>query len=292
MGKEFYDNFIEAREIFEEANEALGYDIATLCFQGSEEELRQTERTQPAILTVSIAVARVLDKKGLKPTIVAGHSLGEYSALVVAGSISFMDAVRVTAQRGRFMQEAVPEGVGAMAAIVGLESRKVEEICLRVSQAGKVSVANYNSPVQSVIAGEKPAVEIAMAEAKKEGARMAVFLPMSVPSHCDLMATARERLTVELDKITFADLDFPLLANVDSSETGSGQVARENLKKQLTNPVHWVDSMEKIVERVNTVIEVGPGKVLAGLMKRINKGIQSLNVEDLKSLERTLSALK
>lgn len=292
MGKEFYDNFSEAREVFEQANEALGYDLASLCFQGPEEELKQTEKTQPAILTASIASARVLEREGFKPAITAGHSLGEYSALVVAGSISFMDAVRVTARRGRFMQDAVPDGIGAMAAIIGLESRKVEEICSRVSRTGKVSAANYNSPIQVVIAGEKSAVEEAMEEAGKEGAKKTVLLPMSVPSHCDLMLPARERLAMELDKISFADLGFPLIANVNAGETSSGLDARENLKGQLTGPVRWVESMERVAVAVKTVIEVGPGKVLVGLMKRINKDIQCLNVEDMQSLEKTMNAMK
>ncbi|MBI5184503.1 MAG: ACP S-malonyltransferase [Nitrospinae bacterium] len=292
MGKELCDNFSEAREVFEQANEALGYDLASLCFQGPEEELKQTEKTQPAILTASIAAARVLEKEGLKPAITAGHSLGEYSALAAAGSISFMDAARVTAKRGRFMQDAVPDGVGAMAAILGLESRKVEEICSRVSRTGKVSAANYNSPIQVVIAGEKSAVEEAMEEAGKEGAKKMVLLPMSVPSHCDLMVPARERLSLELDKISFADPSFPLIANVNALETRSGLDARKNLKGQLTSPVRWVESMERIAGAVKTVIEVGPGKVLIGLMKRINKDIQCLNVEDMQSLEKTMNAMK
>ncbi len=291
MGKELYDNFNEAKEVFELASEVLGYDIAALCFSGSEEELKQTEKTQPAILTVSIAAERVLAKKGIKPVLAAGHSLGEYSALVSAGAVSFVDAVKIVARRGRFMQDAVPAGMGAMAAIIGLDSSKVEEICARASKAGKVSAANYNSPVQVVITGEKTAVEKAIEEARKESAKKAVLLPVSVPSHCDMMIPAREKLSEELDNLSFSDLNFPIIANVDSSETTSGQTARENLKKQVTSPVRWAESIEKIVEKVDTVIELGSGKVLLGLMRRSHKDIKALNVENMKSLEKTLSAL-
>ena len=290
MGKELYDNFSEAKEVFELANEALGYDLASLCFSGSEEELRQTEKTQPAILTASIAAEKVLKKHGLIPVVAAGHSLGEYSALVSAGSLDFADAVKVVAKRGRFMQEAVPEGVGAMAAIIGLNSGKVEEICSRLSSEGKVTLANYNSPIQNVIAGEKPAVERAIEEAKKEGAKKTVILPMSVPSHCEMMGPAREKLSEELDQISANDLGFPVVCNVDATENVNGERAKENLKKQVTSPVRWVESVERIAGKVDTVIEVGPGKVLLGLVKRIKREMICLNVEDLKSLEKTLSA--
>ncbi len=292
MGKELYENFSEAKEIFELANDALGYDLASLCFSGSEEELRQTEKTQPAILTVSVAAERVLRKHGFKPIVAAGHSLGEYSALVSANAIDFVDAVKVVAKRGRFMQEAVPEGVGAMAAIIGLDSAKVEEICSRMSPEGKVTLANYNSPIQNVIAGEKLPVQRAIEEAKKEGAKKTVLLPVSVPSHCEMMRSAREKLSEELDKIPVNDLGFPVVSNVDSKENQNGDAAKQNLKRQVTTPVRWVESVERIAGKVDTVIEVGPGKVLLGLVKRIKREMICLNVEDLKSLEKTLSSLK
>lgn len=291
MGREFYDNFQEAKEVFEVASEALGYDIAALCFEGAEEDLRQTEKTQPAILTTSVAIEKVLIKKGVKPVLGAGHSLGEYSALVSAGSVSFSDAVKVVAKRGRFMQGAAPNGTGAMAAIIGLDSCGVEDICSGVSKSGKVSVANYNSPIQTVISGEKLAVEMAIEEARKGGAKKAVLLPVSVPSHCDMMIPAREKLSKELDNISFADLHFPIIANISATETRSGQTARENLKCQVTSSVRWVESMKKVVEKADTVIEVGPGKVLFGLMRRIYKNVKALNVEDMKSLEKTLGAI-
>lgn len=293
MGKDLYDNFPEAKEVFEEANSALGYDLARLCFSGPEEDLNHTEKTQPAILTVSIAVDRILKKRGVRPTVAAGHSLGEYSALVSANAISFSDAVKIVAKRGRFMQEAVPEGQGAMAAIIGLDGEKVEEICSSIPAAiGKVSNANYNSPIQVVIAGEKLAVEKAMEKARDSGARRALLLPVSVPSHCDLMLPARERLSVELENIHFGSLLFPIVTNVDSKETTDPNLARENLKKQVTSPVRWVDSMAVIAAKTDTVLEAGPGKVLCGLMKKANKKTTTLNVDDCKSLEKTLSRLK
>lgn len=290
MGKELYENFPVAKEVFEEANETLGYDLAALCFEGTEAELQQTEKTQPAILTVSIAAERILAQEGIRPVITAGHSLGEYSALVAAGAISFKDAVRVVARRGRFMQDAVPEGQGAMAAILGLGDAEIEDICSKAD--GKVSAANFNSPGQVVIAGEKAAVERTMEAARAAGAKRALLLPMSVPSHCELMRPARERLAVELDGISFSTLGFPLVANVDAQECRDGETARENLKRQVTSPVRWTACMEKIAAKADMAIEIGPGKVLLGLLKRIKKDMPGFNVEDKSSLEKTLEMIR
>lgn len=292
MGKEIYENFDEAREIFREASEELGYDIAKLCFEGPEKELNKTFRTQPAILTVSTAINRVLLSKGVRPSVVAGHSLGEYSALVSAEVFSFRDAVKITEKRGQFMQEAVPEGKGLMAAILGLERDKIDEVCLSL-QSGYASPANYNSPGQIVIAGEKEAVEEAMKLAKEKGAKKVVPLSVSVPSHCTLMADASRRLAELLDEIDFKYPQISIVNNADAMFLNDKDSIKRSLIRQLNSPLLWEDSIRVIVDSgIDTFIEVGPGKVLSGLIKRIEPSVKVFNVEDMKSLENTLVSIK
>ena len=292
MGKEFYENFAEATETFSEASEELGYDISRLCFEGPEKELKKTFRTQPAILTVSMAINKVLLSKDVKPSVVAGHSLGEYSALVASGVLSFRDAVRITEKRGQFMQEAVPEGKGLMAAILGMERNQIDDICLSL-QAGYASPANYNSPGQIVIAGERQAVEEAMKLAKEKGAKKAVALSVSVPSHCTLMADASEKLAELLDGIEFGSPQIALVNNADAMFLNDKDSIKQSLIRQLSNPLLWEDSIRNITDSgIDTFIEVGPGKVLSGLIKRIEPSAKVLNVEDMKSLEKTLASVK
>jgi [acyl-carrier-protein] S-malonyltransferase len=292
MGKEIYENFAEAKEIFKEASAALEYDVSGLCFNGSEEELNKTFRTQPCILTVSIALYKVLLSKGIKPSVVAGHSLGEYSALVAAEVFSFKDAVKLTEKRGQFMQEAVPEGRGLMAAILGLERNKVDDLCKSL-QSGHASPANYNCPGQVVIAGEKSAVEDAINLSKEAGAKRAVPLSVSVPSHCSLMADASRRLAELLDNVEFSVPKIPLVNNADAMFLDDIESIKVSLIRQLNMPLLWEDSIKAIADSgVETFIEVGPGKVLSGLIKRIVPEVRVLNVEDLKSLEKTLSQIQ
>ena len=291
MGKDIYDNFNTAKDAFNEASEALGYDVASLCFNGPAEELNRTYRTQPCILTVSAAVSRVLSEKGVTPSVVAGHSLGEYSALVAAGGISFQDAVRLTEQRGRFMQEAVPEGKGLMAAILGLEREKVDAVCSSL-QSGYAAAANYNCPGQIVIAGDKNAVEEAMERCKNAGAKRAVALAVSVPSHCRLMSTASERLSALLDTIHLKKPEIPLVNNADAAFLHDVDAIKASLVRQLSSPLLWEDSIKTMAASgVDLFIEAGPGKVLAGLIKRIVPEKKVMNVEDTKSLEAALSSL-
>jgi [acyl-carrier-protein] S-malonyltransferase len=289
MGKEIHENFTEAREIFKEASEALGYDVANLCFNGPAEELNKTFRTQPCILTVSIALYRVLSSKGMKPSVVAGHSLGEYSALVASEVLLFRDAVKLTEKRGQFMQDAVPEGRGLMAAILGLERNKVDDLCKSL-QSGYASPANYNCPGQVVIAGEKSAVEEAINLSEEAGAKRAVPLSVSVPSHCSLMAEASRRLAELLDEIEFKNPVVPIVNNADAMFLDDIESIKASLVRQLNMPLLWEDSIIAIADSgINNFIEVGPGKVLSGLIKRIVPEVKVLNVEDLKSLEKTLS---
>jgi len=291
MGKEIYENFTEAREIFKEASEALGYDVANLSFNGPAEELNKTFRTQPCILTTSISFHKVLSAKGIKPSVVAGHSLGEYSALAAADVLSLKDAVKLTEKRGQFMQEAVPEGAGLMAAILGLERDKVDGICKSL-KSGYASPANYNCPGQIVISGEKVAVEEAISLCKEAGAKRAVPLAVSVPSHCRLMENASKRLAELLDSIELKDPVIPVVNNADARFFTRAEDIKLSLIRQLSNPLLWEDSVKVIKDSgVETFIEVGPGKVLSGLIKRIVPEAKVLNVEDVKSLEKTLSSL-
>jgi len=289
MGLDLHRNSETAREFFAKADDVLGYPLSRLCFEGPEEDLKLTQNTQPALLVCSVIAFEVL---GLKPAFAAGHSLGEYSALVAAGALSFEDAVLLVHKRGRYMQDAVPVGVGAMAALLGAERRTVLDSLARVG-SGTVEVANWNSPEQTVIAGHKPAVEEAVKLIK---ASRSVFLPVSAPFHTTLMIGAEKKLEPDLDAVAFRDLRFPVVTNVDARIIRTGREARDALKRQVSRPVLWLDSMERLKdENVTHFVELGPGKVLSGLMKRIGRGWPGsfglLNVEDTASLEKTRQAL-
>ncbi len=288
MGKDLSDNFSVAREVFEEANDAVGFNLASLCFNGPEEDLKLTTNTQPAILTVSIAALRVLQQEtGLQPAYAAGHSLGEFSALVCAGTLAFADAVRTVRQRGAFMQEAVPVGVGSMAAMMGLENEALEAICAEAAQGEVVAPANFNSPGQIVIAGHATAVDRAIELAKAAGAKRALPLPVSAPFHCSLMKPAGDRLGGILTEVSFAPLQFPVVTNVEALPNADSARVMQLLVQQVYSPVRWSESVEKMSQLgVDRFIEVGPGKVLSGLIKRIAKGATIQNVEDVASLKK------
>jgi [acyl-carrier-protein] S-malonyltransferase len=289
MGKELAEKHPAARAAFDEADRALGFSISQMCFSGSEEDLKLTCNTQPAILTVSVAVYRVLAEKGILPDFVAGHSLGEYSALVAAGSLKFSDAVQVVHKRGTYMQEAVPPGQGAMAAIMGLSHAVVIDACKRAAQGKVCSPANLNSPEQTVISGHADAVKRAVEIASQLGAKRAVVLPVSAPFHSSLMMPAQERLEKDLRKIEFGPLRVPLVTNVDADTETSGEEARDALIRQVTMPVRWEESVRELIdEGVNTFVEVGPGRVLTGLLRQIERSVGTLNVEDEKSLDATV----
>jgi len=291
MGKEIYQKYQEAREIFERADEALGFSISELCFEGPEEELVKTENTQPAILTVSVALTKVLQKRGIKAEVTAGLSLGEYSSLVLAEALDFEDAVRLVKNRGKYMQEVVPQGVGTMAAILGLENEVVEEICRTVSQVGIVEPANYNCPGQLVISGEVKAVEKAVELAKEKGAKRAVVLAVSAPFHCSMLKKAGELLERDLEKIEIKDLKIPVVSNVTADYASKDQV-KDLLIKQVSHPVLWEQSVKRMIEDgVDTFVEIGPGKTLTGFVKKIDKTKNAYNFEDEESLLKTLSAL-
>lgn len=295
MGRDLYEKFPVARRTFEEADDALGLSLSTLCFEGPEEQLRLTEYTQPAIFTVSVAAMRVLGEHGIRPSYAAGHSLGEYSANVAAGTLPFADTVRIVRNRGRYMQEAVPAGQGAMAAILGLN----EEQCIRACDAAAeetgevVSAANINSHEQTVISGTVAAVERAVAVAKEFGAKRALLLPVSAPFHCALMQPAQDRLAELLRALPFAEPQIPVAVNVDAALLMSGEALRDALIRQVTGSVRWVESMLLLIEQKPAhFIEVGPGRVLCGLMRQIDRSQRCLNVEDAASLEKTLLALR
>ena len=292
MGKELAALYPVARQTFDEADSALGHKLSQLCFEGPEEKLRLTEITQPAILTMSVAAQRVLREKGVSPRFVAGHSLGEYSAHVAAGSLDFADAVRTVRNRGKYMQEAVPVGQGAMAAVLGMPLAEVERICKQAAQDDICSPANINSPEQIVISGSKPAVERAAELAKAGGAKRAIMLPVSAPFHCALMRPAQDRLGKDLQNLTFHRPQLPLVKNVDGELTQDSEVARRALVSQVTGAVQWVKSMQTLIAQgVELFIEVGPGKVLCGLLRQIDRSKQFANVEDEGSLARALAAL-
>ena len=292
MGQELAQNFPAARRVFDQADDALGFAISQLCFEGPTDRLRLTENTQPAILTCSIAVNAVLRERGVEPEYVAGHSLGEYSALVAAGSIEFADSVRLVRKRGRYMQEAVPSRVGAMAALIGMPAEKLESVCSEAAQGEVVAPANLNSPGQAVIAGHAGAVGRAVELAKEAGARKAVLLQVSAPFHCALMRPAQERLSTDLDAIDFKDLAVPLVNNFAAREIRTGADAREGLRQQVPNPVLWEDSIRKLASLdVNRFVEVGPGMVLTGLLRNIDRAIDDRSLDgsavgDLQSLEK------
>ncbi len=288
MGKDLYENFSEVKDIYKEASDALGYDVAELSFNGPKEELDRTFRTQPCLLTASYAAFKVLAAKGITPVYVAGHSLGEYSAITASGAMSFKDAVKFTEKRGRLMQEAVPEGKGLMAAILGLGRDVINDVCSTV-KSGYVAPANLNCPGQIVIAGEKPAVEEAMKLAGNAGARKAVPLAVSVPSHCKLMEGVSSELSELLKGIDIQDPEIPVVNNADASFLKDAGVVRDSLVRQLNNPLLWEDSIKLMAQNgVDTFIEVGPKKVLSGLIKRIDGNAKRYNVEDTETLDQTL----
>ena len=292
MGKELADNYPVARRTFEEADEALGYRLSRLCFAGPEEKLKLTEITQPAILTASVAAWRVLQEKGLKPDFVAGHSLGEYSAHVAAGTLTFADAVRTVRNRGKYMQEAVPVGVGAMAAILGMSLDKVNEIASAAAQREVCQTANINSPEQIVISGNAGAVERAIKLAHERGAKKAVSLPVSAPFHCSLMQPAQDRLAEDLRTLRFQDPACAVVSNVDAAVVVSAQAAREALIRQVTGTVRWAPSLRLLIDKgVSLFIEVGPGKVLWGLMRQIDRSKTCATVGDEASLQKTLAQI-
>jgi [acyl-carrier-protein] S-malonyltransferase len=292
MTKEFIEHFNESKEVFEAASSVLGYDLLQLCLNGPIEKLNRTEYTQPAMLAASIAMLQPLVRRGLEASAAAGHSLGEYTAITAAGGFELMDAVALVQKRGRFMQEAVPEGTGLMAAILGMERQNVEKTCLEAAKNGIVAPANYNSPGQIVIAGEKKAVEKAMELARAAGAKKVIPLSVSVPSHCILMKQAGERLSQELEKVKILDLNIPIVNNADAKFIRTGAELRRSLVKQISSPLYWEDSiMHMVAEGFDTFIEIGPGKVLSGLVKRITKDIKVLNIEDQRSMSDTLTAL-
>ena len=288
MGKELAEKYPAARAVFEEADKALGFSLSRMCFEGTEDDLKLTANTQPAILTCSVAVYRVAAEKGLQPDFVAGHSLGEYSALVAAGSLKFADAVQLVRKRGTYMQEAVPAGEGAMAAILGLSPAVVADACKRAAETEVCSPANLNSPEQTVISGSAAAVKRAVEIASQLGAKRAVILPVSAPFHCALMMPAQEKLAKDLATTQFAELKFPLVTNVDADTIAKGEEARDALTRQVTMPVRWEESVRLLVEEgVNTFVEVGPGRVLTGLLRQIERSVAALNIEDEKSLTAT-----
>jgi [acyl-carrier-protein] S-malonyltransferase len=292
MGKDLADQHTVARRTFEEADEALGYKLSQLCFEGPEEKLRLTEITQPAILTASVAAWRVLDEKGLKPTFVAGHSLGEYSAHVAAGTLDFVDAVRTVRNRGQYMQEAVPVGVGAMAAILGMASQKVAGVCADAANGEVCEPANINSAEQIVISGNSGAVQRAASLATERGAKRAVMLPVSAPFHCALMKPAQDLLAADLQALTFRRPGVPVVCNVDAALLDDGDRSRNALVRQVTGSVKWHQSIQLLIAQgVQRFIEVGPGKVLSGLMRQIDRSKSSTNVGDEASLHKTLDSL-
>ena len=309
MGRDLYDNFPTARAIFDEADAALGFSLSKLIFEGPEDQLKLTEHTQPAILTVSVAAARVLVERGITATFTAGHSLGEYSAHVAAGTLTFSDAVRTVRARGRYMQQAVPAGEGAMAAILGLSADLIGDICSQVSDdltplpispiaksfspnSAVVSPANLNSPDQTVISGAAAAVERAADLCKQAGAKRTVMLQVSAPFHCALMQPAQDALATDLAAVNFNDPAFLVACNVDARLLLRGDESRDCLIRQVTGAVRWVECIQLLIAQGAThFIEVGPGKVLSGLMRQIDRNQRTLNVEDSASLEKTLASL-
>jgi [acyl-carrier-protein] S-malonyltransferase len=296
MGKDLAEKFAVARRVFEEADDALGFAISRLCFEGPAEDLQLTENTQPAILTTSVAAFRAARENGLPaPSFVAGHSLGEYSALVAAGVLELSDAARTVRARGQYMQEAVPVGTGAMAAVIGGELKAIEETCRQASGEQVCSVANSNSPNQVVIAGNTEAVDRAI-ELLKGVAKRVIKLNVSAPFHCELMKPAQEKLAAHLERLTFNEPQMPVVTNVDARVTTAPAELRDALLRQVSSPVRWLESMQLLLgergqREVEAFIEIGPGKVLSGLMRQTNRDVKCLNVEDAASLEATVAAL-
>jgi [acyl-carrier-protein] S-malonyltransferase len=287
MGKELFENFSVAKKVFEEADDALHLSISALCFKGPEEALKLTKNTQPAVLTMSIAALKVLQaEKGMTPQFTAGHSLGEYSALVTSGALTFPEAVKIVRLRGKFMQEAVPVGKGAMAAVLGMEREQVEKLCEEISSDEVLTPANFNCPGQIVIAGHSKAVERAIERVKQEG-KKAVLLPVSAPFHSPLMKPAGERLEKALGEISVSDIKIPVVTNVEAEVNTSKDRVKGLLVAQVSSPVRWEESMKKMIEKgIEQVFEIGPGKVLSGLMKRIDSRVETKNLEDLQTLKK------
>src|SRR6202030_1422734 len=290
MGRELSEKYPVARRTFDEADEALGYELSRVCFEGPEEKLKLTEITQPAILTTSIAAWRVLQEKGVTPQFVAGHSLGEYSAHVAAGTLTFADAIRTVRNRGQYMQEAVPVGVGAMAAILGMTLAQVNDIARDAAQGEVCQAANINSPEQIVISGNTGAVNRAIALATERGAKKAVSLPVSAPFHCSLMQPAQDRLAADLATLTFQNPACPVICNVDAELVTSADTAQEALVRQVTGAVKWEPSIRLLIDKgASLFVEVGPGKVLWGLMRQIDRSQNCVTVGDEASLQKTLT---
>ena len=293
MGKDFFDTYDLAKKRFAEADEALGYSISKLCFEGPADQLQLTEHTQPAILTVAVIAAELLRAEGIEPEIAAGHSLGEYAALVAAGVLSFQDAVVLVHKRGAYMQEAVPVGEGAMAAVIGLDDDTIIAVCAEASAAGAVQAVNFNCPGQTVIAGTAKGVETAVQLLQEKGAKKAVILPVSAPFHSTLMEPAAKKLAAELDKVTLHDAVFPVVSNYTGGLQQTAAEIKANLVAQADHPVRWIACVNTMREfGADTYVECGPGKTLAGFNKRIDKALKSLNVENVESLQKTLDTLK
>jgi [acyl-carrier-protein] S-malonyltransferase len=292
MGQDFYDHDPEARSLFEQAGHVLGYDVAALCLKGPAEQLNLTEYTQPALLTVSAVALRLMGRAGVRPSAVAGHSLGEYTAVVAADGLAFEDAVALVRKRGRYMQEAVEAGRGLVCAVLGMERSVVAEICQAASSLGVVAPANFNAPGQIVIAGEKAAVEEAVRLAKAKGCRKVIPLPVSVPVHTSLMQSAADRLAVDVARVPMQDLSVPLINNVEAKPIRSAAEVRTSLVRQLASSVLWEESVQALRGLgIHTLVEVGPGKVLSGLAKRIAPELRLLNVQDRPSLAAAVEAL-
>jgi [acyl-carrier-protein] S-malonyltransferase len=287
MGRDVAEQYPAARRVFDDIDAALGFSISDLCFNGPEEQLKLTENTQPAILAVSSAIHAVLEERGAtRRDLVAGHSLGEYSAIVSVGGLTPAEAAKIVNQRGRFMQEAVPVGTGGMAALIGPTVEEVQSICAEAAEGEVLSVANINAPGQVVIAGTKNAIDRAIAVAKSRGVRRALPLPVSAPFHCALMKPAEERLEPVLRDAAFKDLWLSLISNVDASPIGTAHAVRNALVRQVASPVRWVESVQHMVSMgVRRFVEIGPGSVLTGLIKRIDPGVELINVSDVPSLE-------
>jgi [acyl-carrier-protein] S-malonyltransferase len=292
MGKQIAEEYKSADEIFNQASEALEFDVKKMIFESDDETLKITENTQPTIVTTSIACTQPLLEKGIKPDVVAGLSLGEYCAHVVAGTMSFKDAVALVKKRGKYMQEAVPVGVGTMAAILGMDNQDVIDCCKLAGEVGVVEPANFNCPGQIVVAGEVKAVEKLVELAKKKGAKRAILLPVSAPFHCSLLKPAGDKLNQELQKISLEDMRIPVVTNVTAEYILDKTKVKDLLVKQVSNSVLWENCIKKMLEEgVDTFVEIGPGKVLSGFIKKINKEVKTLNVEDIESLNKTLEEL-
>ena len=293
MGRDLCDNFEVAKKTFAESSEALGFSIEDMIFNGDEETLMLTENTQPAVVTMSVAAYRVLVEKGVKPDVVAGLSLGEYSAHIASGTIGFADGVRLVKKRGKFMQEEVPEGIGAMAAILGLDADSVTECAKKASDVGICEPANFNCPGQIVVSGEVKAVEKACEIAKEMGAKRAMMLAVSAPFHCSMLKGAGEKLAAELENVELSDMTIPVVTNVTADYIGDESEVKDLLKRQVSSSVKWEESVRRMIaDGVDTFVEVGPGKALSGFIKKIDKDVRIFNVEDCESLEKTLSSIQ